>query len=260
MGEIFIAFLTQLLFTVGIIVLFGLLIASLNRMFYRNLSGFGLAPYYVTGFIGTPIHELSHALFCVIFGHKVEEIKLFQISGDGTLGYVNHSYNPKNIYHKIGNFFIGVAPIIGVALVFYLLTIWMLPAMASEMVDRISLMDVELGLGDILANAFGTVVVFFSYAGNWQWWLFVILGMFLALHMTLSTADIKGAGSGILTYILVLLVINIILGLIGVGALNGFTSVIISVGSFLINYLIISVVLSIIAVLVSILIKKLAKI
>ena len=91
MGEIFSAFLMQFVFTVGIIVLFGLIIAMLNKIFYRNLAGFGMLPCYLTGFIGTPIHELSHALFCIIFGHRIHEIKLFQIGGDGTLGYVNHS-------------------------------------------------------------------------------------------------------------------------------------------------------------------------
>ena len=141
MGNIFSAFLMQLIFTVGIIVLFGLIVAMLNKMFYRNLASFGMAPCYITGFIGTPIHELSHALFCLIFGHKIHEIKLFQIGGDGTLGYVNHSYNPKNIYHKIGNFFIGVAPIIGVSLAFYLLNLWLVPDMAHQIANSVSLSE-----------------------------------------------------------------------------------------------------------------------
>ena len=256
MGNIFSAFLMQLIFTVGIIVLFGLLVAMLNKIFYRNLASFGMAPCYITGFIGTPIHELSHALFCLIFGHKIHEIKLFQIGGDGTLGYVNHSYNPKNIYHKIGNFFIGVAPIIGVSLAFYLLNLWLVPDMAHQIANSAGSVDYTAGMGAIMSGVINTVGIFFSYANSGEWWLLLVIGIFLALHMTLSGADIKGAFSGIIAYTVVLFLVNLILGLISTDLMNGFTQVIISMASFLINYLIISVVLSLVAVLFSLVIKK----
>ena len=102
-GDILVCYLLQIVFTVGLIVLFGFLIAFCNKRFYANFGNYGRAVCYITGAIGTPLHECAHALFCLIFGHKVTEIKLFQINAaDGTLGYVNHSYNPKNIYHKVG--------------------------------------------------------------------------------------------------------------------------------------------------------------
>jgi hypothetical protein len=88
----------------------------------------------------------------LIFGHKIVEVKLFQIGGDGTLGYVNHSYNPKNIYHKIGNFFIGVAPIIGVALAFYLLNLLLVPEMANQIADSAKTVNYTGGMGEILAK------------------------------------------------------------------------------------------------------------
>ena len=259
MDAIFSAFLMQVIFTVGIIVLFGLIIAFLNKSFYTNLSGFGMTACYLTGAIGTPIHELSHALFCLIFGHKIHEIKLFQIGGDGTLGYVNHSYNPKNIYHKIGNFFIGVAPIIGVSLAFYLLNLWLVPDMAHQIANSAKTVNYTGGMGEILKSVISTVGIFFSYAGQGKWWLLLCIGIFLALHMTLSGADIKGALSGIFAYLVVMFLINLILGLINVNLMNGFTSFIISMASFLINYLIISVVLSLVAVLISFVLKKLLR-
>jgi hypothetical protein len=73
------------------------------------------------------IHELSHALFCIIFGHKIQEMKLFSPENDGTLGYVNHSYNPKNPYQQIGNFFIGTGPIWGGVLLLYVASYFLLP-------------------------------------------------------------------------------------------------------------------------------------
>ncbi len=93
--DILISYITQILFTIGIIYLFGWLISLCNKFFYKNLGSFGTVACYITGFIGTPVHECSHALMCLLFGHKINEIKLFQISNDGTLGYVNHSFNKK---------------------------------------------------------------------------------------------------------------------------------------------------------------------
>ena len=108
MGELFSNFLAQMVMTIGMIILFGFLIATFNKMFYRNFGSNALTVCYVTGAIGTPVHELAHALMCVIFRHRIDEIKLFQISSDdGTLGYVAHSWNPKNLYQSAGNFFIG---------------------------------------------------------------------------------------------------------------------------------------------------------
>ena len=62
------------LFVLSIYVI-GFIIAIINKIFYK-LTGYSKAFIYGTGIIGTPIHELSHALFCVIFRHKILEIKL----------------------------------------------------------------------------------------------------------------------------------------------------------------------------------------
>ena len=65
------------------------------------------------GWLGTAVHELSHALFCVLFGHKITELKLFDPgAAGGSLGYVRHAYNPKNPYHQLGNLFIAIGPIV----------------------------------------------------------------------------------------------------------------------------------------------------
>ena len=109
--ELIVNFALQMLFTLGFIFLFGKVIALCNARFYQNFGSRGQAVCIATGFIGTPVHEASHALMCLIFGHKITEIKFFQPnSSDGTLGYVSHSYNPKNLYQKVGNLFFDLAP------------------------------------------------------------------------------------------------------------------------------------------------------
>ena len=75
--------------------------------------------------------------------------------------------------------------------------------------------------------------------------------------MTLSGADIKGALSGILAYLVVMFLVNLVLGFVAPGLLGGLTSTIVGAGSFLINYLVISLVLSGVAVLISFVLKKL---
>jgi len=82
--------------------------------------------FYLFGFIGVPVHELSHAFFAKIFFHEVSEVKWFDPKGKGgNHGSVTHHYNPWNLYHRVGHFFIGLGPtILGPAILagaFYLL-------------------------------------------------------------------------------------------------------------------------------------------
>jgi len=74
------------------------------------------------GWLGTIVHELGHAIFCIVFGHKITAMKLFDPDPKtGTLGYVEHSYNSANVYQQVGNFFIGIGPILlGTAIIYFL--------------------------------------------------------------------------------------------------------------------------------------------
>ncbi|HVK62233.1 MAG TPA: hypothetical protein VM432_11810, partial [Bdellovibrionales bacterium] len=74
-------------------------------------SRFPKAGTYVFGWIGVPIHEFSHAIFCRLFLHKVTKIKWFDPKGkNGAHGSVTHTYQPWNLYHRVGHFFIGLGP------------------------------------------------------------------------------------------------------------------------------------------------------
>ena len=118
--------LWQFFCLVGIAAGTGVILRYANRSTSVSLMRtMGRKGVFVTAWLGTPVHELAHAAMCVVFGHRVTELKLFSPDEQtGTLGYCKHSYNKKNPYHVIGNFFIGIAPVIsGLAAVYLLMTL-----------------------------------------------------------------------------------------------------------------------------------------
>src|SRR4030042_879084 len=94
--------------------IFGLLIQLISQLTYKSLEkSFGNKGIYLVAWLGTPIHELGHALFCLIFRHKMVEIEFFKPDPlTGTLGYVYHKWNRSNPWQVLGNLFIGIGPVI----------------------------------------------------------------------------------------------------------------------------------------------------
>jgi len=97
-------------------------IDMLNKLNARLL--FRLVGNYVTFIIigiGTMFHELSHALFCLVFHHKIIEVNLLSYdSHSKSLGYVNHQWDKTSFYQSAGNFFIGLAPLFSGLAVYFL--------------------------------------------------------------------------------------------------------------------------------------------
>jgi hypothetical protein len=74
----------------------------------------GRKAVYFTAWIGTPIHELSHTLVHLLFGHEVIKVVLFKPEPEtGVLGYVTYKYDTSSILHNVGCFFAGIAPLVG---------------------------------------------------------------------------------------------------------------------------------------------------
>lgn len=105
---------SQLLTLVGPIVLLAFIMNFISR---KNESlGYKVMGQnvYLYGFawLGTSIHELGHAIFAILFAHKISEIKLFTPGSGKSLGHLKHSYTKGNPYQTLGNFFIGLGPIL----------------------------------------------------------------------------------------------------------------------------------------------------
>ena len=259
-GAFILSFVLQMVFTLGFVFLFGKVIALCNGAFYRNFGSKGRAVCYATGFIGTPVHEASHALMCLIFGHKIVEIKFFQPnSSDGTLGYVHHSYNPKNIYQKVGCLFIGIAPVLVGALILAGLLYLLLPELFGAVSTEIAAVDFAEDTGASFGHIWRSFVLMFSYIGTWQWWVFLLIGSLIALHMTLSKEDIKGALSGIITYLAIFLVVDIILALVGGNLLSSFTGGVMAAGTFLLFFFCIFLVIALLLLAASFIVKAISQ-
>lgn len=245
--DVLLDFLLQLLFTVGVIAIFGLFIALCRRAFYRCVGAPAYKTLLVTGVIGTPIHELSHAFFCLVFAHKITEIKLYKLNtDDGTLGYVKHSYNPRNLYCQIGNFFIAVAPILGGSGVLLLLMFLLTPSMFANVTETLraaaSFSSGSSGFGGYFA-LFGSVIrdIFaLENVKNALWWVFIVLAIMISSHMELSTQDIKSGVLGLVLFVILLFVADLILGLFFPAALATCTSAMLSFSAALGVFLAIS--------------------
>lgn len=246
-------FLFQLLFSVGIIIIFGFIIAELNRAWCNMLGSKGIVAMRITGVIGTPVHETGHAIFCIIFGHKITDIKLYSMdTSTGVLGYVNHSYNKKNIYQQVGNFFIGIGPIIFGSLVLMLLMFLLIPNTFKAVFSTLNQIDnltfnvfdgeTYAGMLSLFASIFTAVFSFGNFA-NWLWWVFIILGMSIATHMTLSNADIKGSVWGFVVLILLYAVVDFVLYLISPNLLIKATAYIVKFSFYIISLLTIGVII-----------------
>ena len=153
---------------------------------------FGIQGYIYLTAPGVMIHEIGHAVFCLIFRHKIVEMKLFSPEEDGTLGYVNHSYNPKSFYQRIGNFFIGTGPIwFGVAVL--CLISWLLLPNEMQISDFFSL----------------------NFWGRWQSYIWLYLVLTIASHITLSPPDLAGSADGGIAILATALLSFLLLGWCG---------------------------------------------
>jgi hypothetical protein len=215
----------QLVWLFGLIFVFGFLlyiVAKMTRTVGVQCAG-QRWDVVVTGWCGTPVHELGHAAFCLLFRHRVTAIKLYDPNPeDGSLGYVRHTFDQRSIYQKVGNFFIGIGPILFGALVLYVLLLLLLPEWGDILPGaRGGATDLRgvggwTGIVQLIAESVACVLKrFFSFDNllNWRFWVFLYLSFCIASHIELSPPDIRGAKDGLVSLVLLFLVVNFFLTL-----------------------------------------------
>ena len=180
----------------------------------------GGAAYLLFGWLGTAVHETGHALFCLLFGHRITDIRLFDFAPrDGTRGHVSHSFDPANPWQQAGNFFIGIAPILFGTLVIVAAARWLLGAEAfARMAAPLPRSGLLRSVGDWLelarhvaggAGAALAVLLEPQRLLDWRAWVFLYLIFAVGSSISLSESDLKGALAGFGTLVLLVLIANL---------------------------------------------------
>lgn len=217
------ATLSQLIILLGPIIL---LAAIMNFVARKNetlsYKVLGQKFYlYVFGWLGTSVHELGHAFFALIFAHKISEIKLFTPGKGKSLGHVKHSYKKGNPYQTLGNFFIGLGPILLGSLLLLIITWLLFDIDIFRISDKYQVVlnsgllksfeSVKNAGTNLALGVWNTFIQILTGPKSTWWKLVLFFYLFYAIgsSITLSSSDIKGASIGFTYFVVILLLINL---------------------------------------------------
>lgn len=224
------------LYPVAPILICGLIVWACRRLFVRLLGRDSYHILMAASVIGTPVHELGHAMMCPIFGHKIVEMVLWQHgTDDGYRGYVRHSRNTDDPYQRLGDLFVSTGPIFsGMAVLSLLLMIFFPNTWSTHISAVVSLVEADASvlagifsglrmIPDMFAEltcgpaALGRIVV-------------VLVMLSVSMSINLSPQDIEGAVYGLPPYLMVTLAVTVVVTVLGrgvtgvvVGALETFS-------------------------------------
>ncbi len=228
---------------------------------------FGKKGILITAWIGTPIHEIGHLIQCIIWRHKVKSVKLLQTDDkNGVLGYVEHQYNPNSLYQRIGNFFIGIGPIISgigsIILAMYLLVPQSFSTLQAQIQQSTSTgQKLDMHMLQTLAEAVLAMSKSLFTSGNFAeptFWIFVILAISISSHIALSKPDIESSYQGLLTIFYVLILYNLVAGLVNVDT-NQMIKHFLDFNAYLLAFSSLSVLFSLISLVLSFLLYKIKR-
>jgi len=227
--DLLVATFGQLASLFGGIVVFGLLIQFISQLTFRSLeNAFGRKGVYFVAWLGTPVHELGHALFCLIFFHRIVEIRFFKPDPVyGTLGYVKHAWHRTNPWQMLGNFFIGVGPLLLGCGVLFGLFYFLIPDSSrawESIVAAVSAPGRDYTIGSYFTLFSDSALVLVKLVFTTHnlttagFWIFIYLSICVASNIRLSLADLKISFTGLGCVVLPFLVLNL------AGMIWGFSS------------------------------------
>ncbi len=253
-------FLGILWYTLGALMICGLAVALCRRLFLSMMGGgFGRGVVLATAVVGTPVHELGHALMCLLFGHRITAMSLWQPnSKDGNLGYVTHTYRRRNLYHVLGNLFIGIGPILSGLAVLALALRLGFPATFSDYTSAASRMAAD-GEGGVLLFFEGLKMLPRMWEellhGDavplWRKIISALVILSVSQHVSLSPADIKGALRALPLYAGLALLLTAVCGLLGQSTMDTVTSALASFSAYMTAFFVIVLVTSLLQLLIA---------
>ncbi|AKP68358.1 membrane protein [Companilactobacillus ginsenosidimutans] len=179
------------------------------------VSDLGPNSQLAVGGLGVAIHEFGHASFAFLFGHRVTHMQLlnFHYAESGTLGSVEHTWNDHNVYQRLGNFFIGLAPYYMCSIALYLLQKVLLH-------NTLNFASVLKTTGDFEFNSLSTIVSavisnFTNVFSNASWPMiilyFVLSVMIASTGYDLSSEDLSTVTKGVTPWMIVLAIVSIVM-------------------------------------------------
>ena len=216
-------FVLAALSTIGVFILFGWILDKLEYTIYsRMIASSGQNVILVTGIVGTPLHEIAHWIGCKIFGFTVIDVDLFRpvaCKSDGILGYVMYSYSGNSWWSKLGCFFTGMAPMI-MGSIFMILIVWLIIPEVYACTKK-SIENRGEDKIPVLSCWWAAFTGFWKGMFSLRKWgiLRGIICLYLvtstAMHMTVSSQDIKSASAGFGIVSIIILIYAIITAAIG---------------------------------------------
>ena len=200
------------LYTLGVILACGLAVEVCYRLFCLLLGRrAGRFFWFATSWLGTPLHELGHAVMCLLFAHRIERIRLFPSRRGDAM--VEHSYNRKNPYATFGNLWIGLGPVFSGLAVIVAVLYWVCPVSMQEFGALVrSLLEGEPIWREVLLEI-GCIIHGLFLEETRPLWVrllsaFVLLSV--SLHVRVSTSDILGMLKGVPGYLVLSLAVALV--------------------------------------------------
>jgi hypothetical protein len=207
-------FVSQVVTLLGGLALLTLALHLVERRVSRRLSHrFGWRSVLVTGWLGVPLHELSHLAMCWVFRHRIVAYRLFDPDPrTGTLGFVQHAYQRRNLFQISGNFFIGIAPLLAGSLVLLGGLALLLPGTQPPLSTEAAPVGFGPQIFHVLSLAGATLgrMVSVSTLTSWQLWVFLALALCVGTHMSPSRPDLTGALPGLALLLGLLFGLNVL--------------------------------------------------
>jgi hypothetical protein len=156
---------------------------------------------------------------------KINGISLFSPNlSSGSLGFVNHSYHTNSLYQMMGNFFIGMAPLIGGGLLLsFLCDRWLNfePGMIVTVVEdgKARWFGAHIGfdpwqlknnLNDVIKGALMTVKADPLLGG-----VMLYLMLSISIHIAPSRSDFHNAGRGAFSICLLFCFVSVLMSYLG---------------------------------------------
>lgn len=247
------------LYPLAPILICGYIVWACRHLFVKLLGRGGYQILMAASLIGTPVHELGHAMMCPLFGHRIVEMVLWQYgTDDGYLGYVRHSRDTDNLYQRLGDLFISVGPIFsGMAVLSFLLMIFFPNTWRSHISAVVSLVE---GDASVLAGIFSGLRMIPNMLAELTRGpaalgriLVVLVMLSVSLRISLSPQDIECAVHALPSYLTVTLVLTVIVTVLGrslsaavVGALEAFSVFLMAMFSLVLAFSVVQILLALV--------------